>query len=281
MTDASQLFMRNFVATETEFGIISEATAVCKVCGRTFSYHIWGYRHADGTPFGCDKNPRDICEECARERSGRKLMDDYWDGKIAERQEAAHIPALFQSQTLETYRVATKAQEEARAKVYDWAVGKKQNLCVYGARKTGKTHLVCAALRQAMRHDENATALYTTESDLYRAIRETYSKKGMTEREVLAYYSGFGFLAIDEIGRSAWSDADKRILFDLINDRYNNRRHTAVATNLTPESFADKSGGRHIGLGEYLGDAVSRRILETDCALVVCSWAPYGGGVTG
>ena len=99
----------------------------------------------------------------------------------------------------------------------------------------------------------------------------------MSESQVLAYFGDVDYLAIDDMGRSRWTAEESAILMRIINRRYNERKSTAISTNLLLHA-TEQNGKILPGLSDYLGEGVMRR-LEPGRARIITSWKPYQEGV--
>ncbi len=237
---------------------------VCAECGKEFFTTVFNGYHSKET----------LCPECRRARSERDVVEMARMQGMSDRKEEAGIPKRFFDASLENFEVSGSQMAKAVQTCASFAQGVYKNLILTGATGVGKTHLVCAMLNRIMHDQPRKSVRYISEANLYRIIRETYSEK-TSERKALNRLASYDYLAIDEMGRATWSDADKRVLFDLINARYNNASKTIISSNMTPESFVGRDGGTYVGLREYLGEAVARRILDVMCGEIVCSWPKY------
>jgi DNA replication protein DnaC len=155
---------------------------------------------------------------------------------------------------------------------YHLVSGAVTNLFLYGRPGTGKTHLLCASLREAV--FAGHTARFVIEDDLFRMVKETYGgKSSMSESQVLAYFGDVDYLAIDDMGRSRWTPEESAILMRIINRRYNDRKYTAISTNLTPTAIQTTQGTTVVGLDGYLGEGVMRRLEPAH--RIMATWEPY------
>jgi DNA replication protein DnaC len=74
-------------------------------------------------------------------------------------------------------------------------------------------------------------------------------------------YSKVDVLAIDEIGRSSWTEHESQILYEIIDKRDCENRKTVMAGNLTPNEFNQK-----------FDDSFKRKL---GAAEVVCMWSRW------
>lgn len=237
---------------------------VCVNCGKVFRTAVVNSYHSNQT----------LCPDCRRILEGRHISELTMREGLLERKARAGIPNRFMDASLDGFVVSGSNMAHAVEVCGQFVNGVYTNLILTGATGVGKTHLVCATLNKIMAERAGQSVCYISEANLYRIIRETYSEK-TSERKALNRLASYDYLAIDEMGRATWSDADKRVLFDLINARYNNASKTIIASNMTPESFVGRDGSTYVGLRDYLGEAVARRILDVRCGEIVCSWPKY------
>ncbi|MCI5851853.1 MAG: ATP-binding protein [Sutterellaceae bacterium] len=174
------------------------------------------------------------CPECERVRREKEA----WG--------RSGIPARFQGKTFHSYVASTpeeraaKAAAEAYARTLEERLPKGDSLILYGAPGTGKTHLACAIGREAMRLGKSV--LYATFDEIVRNIRSTWGGKG-SEREELAKLTSVDLLIIDEAG--GVDDAGtKRILFSVVNERYQSLRSIVLVTNANMEALRQATGDR-------------------------------------
>ena len=94
--------------------------------------------------------------------------------------------------------------------------------------------------------------------DRYRAIlgcsRGLCQNAEFTEDDVIDRISKIGLLVLDEIGVQKGSDAERRILFSVMDRRLTNKKPTILLTNLPPEALLAL-------LGDRLMDRVSSKCV--------------------
>lgn len=270
---AQEIF--GFQATETQRGIVGKRVSVCEVCHTEYTEPIIARIHQDGTVFDIlpSENCCPVCQMHKRDTEANANYQRQKENDELERlKENASIPPLFFESSFGTYICSSSEQTHAVSACKQYAENNFRNLIVCGPVGTGKTHLACATLNVVIHLHK--TAKYVTEGDIYRMIRNTYGKRGVSESDVIRQFMEPDYLAIDEIARTRWSDAEKVTLTDLIDKRYYTERHTIFVTNLPPESFTDRSGETHPGIDEYLGAAASRR-MRSNSIEVTANWRAY------
>ncbi len=194
--------------------------------------------------------------------------------KMARMIGTAGIPDRFQDRTLGSFDTTEPGQREALRFAEQFAAefsGKHPGRCAvfYGNAGTGKTHLACGIALHIMRK-YNCTAVFTSVSKMARRIREAKSYSAdETESSVILAYSMPHLLIIDEVGLQSGTDAEARSLFDVINERYENRKPTLFLTNLDIPGF-------RAAIGERLFD----RMREDGGEVIAFTWSSKRGKLT-
>jgi DNA replication protein DnaC len=196
----------------------------------------------------------EACSACAG--SGHRLVDKagytYVQGcecqSVARRVALfnhARLPARASTFTFETFLPECEEQQagrnlaEAAARRYR-SDSPSKGFIVAGPVGTGKTHLICAALRH-LTLEAAVPARYVEISFLFSEIRRGFSegRSGLQAIEPLAEVE---VLAIDEIGKGRGSAFEMDTLDELIARRYNSSRTTLFATNFTLAAESGKGG---------------------------------------
>lgn len=183
----------------------------------------------------------------------------------------AGIPERFINRTLDSYIAESEKQKRILGYCRDYAEGfadianTGRSILFLGSPGTGKTHLSIGIALEIMRNGKSA--VFTTASRLLRSIKDTYSKRSeITESQAIAVFTGCDLLIVDEVGVQRGSDYEKDMLFDVINERYENTRPIIILSNL---AIAD--------VREYLGDRVCDRMRENGGKAFVMDWESYRG----
>lgn len=157
------------------------------------------------------------------------------------------IPLRFQNCSFENFK-NTKEKNIALDYVENFPDRKKHgtSLVFCGTTGTGKTHL-SAAMSFYLIQNYQTRVLYTKAFDVLREIKETYNRKSeRTFEQVQKKHAQVDLLIIDEVGVQFGTDTEKQILFEIINERYENLRPTILVTNLALTSLKDFAGDRVI-----------------------------------
>lgn len=137
--------------------------------------------------------------------------------------------------------------------------GEASSLIINGKVGTGKTLLACAIVEQCI---QTRSCRMIRALDMIRNIKSTWSRgTDHSEQEVTNYYSTVRLLVIDEIGVQFGSDAEKMILFDIIDARYQNMLPTVIISNLNLA-----------GISEAIGERVIDRIKEDGGKFIKLDW---------
>ena len=128
-----------------------------------------------------------------------------------------------------------------------------------GPRWTGKTRLAIAVAREALKNHQNV--YYITAFEL--ALEFETAMESRTRMKTLQRFRRYDLLIIDELEKRSESEAENRIVCDLIDWRYRDLRDTLMITNATEEQSATA-----------LGDSITRRLNETGGA-ISCNWKTF------
>lgn len=217
------------------------------------------------------------CPTCSAEagakREARRQVEEHAlkAAQLAKRIQQAGIPERFADRSFADFSATTKGQKKALAFAREYAEGFSSVLetgrCALfvGCVGTGKTHLAAAIAFHVIR--EGRTAVFTTTQRAIRRVKDTW-RRGCdeSESEAIAALSCPDLLVFDEVGVQFGSDAERMILFDILNDRYERRLPTILLSNLD-------AGGVKSCLGERIFD----RLREDGGQLIVFDWGSYRG----
>lgn len=212
-------------------------------------------------------------DEQAAEDSARKVREQAdasrrrWEARIGQ----AGIPERFRDRTLDTYVTETDGQLRALAFARSYAdrfgaSGSEGKSALFiGTPGTGKTHLAIGIALQIMA--EGRTAMFATVMRAIRTIKDTW-RKGAEQSEADAIQALVfpSLLILDEVGVQFGSDAEKLLLFDVLNERYERRRPTILLSNLTAKEVSG-----------YLGERIMDRLREDGGEVIVFDWVSHRG----
>lgn len=220
---------------------------------------------------------RSRCPTCSAEKAAAERKRD--DQAKAQQREydvamlvqRSGVPARFLERTFGDYDPECKAAKMALAVCRRYAddfrsqAERGRSIVLTGGPGTGKTHLACA-IANAVIEAHVARVRFTTVSDMLRRIKETYRKDSeRSESEVIAGFVNCDLLIVDEIGVQIGSEHEKLLLFEVLNQRYQDLQPTILISNLSADE-----------LETFLGHRVMDRYRE--CGVVLAfDWESYRG----
>jgi DNA replication protein DnaC len=167
-----------------------------------------------------------------------------------KRKIAAFIPPRFMECNFDNYNPENYRMQEFLK--FTQAYNFDKNILMVGHTGNGKTHLACAILDKALQI--NKSGLYLP---FYKAVEYKIKKP-----EIFVKALNCDLLVIDEYGVYD-SDFKNNLLFEIINERYNNYCHTIIISNMTITKFK-----------ESIGDPLYSRLRE-NVIVKACDWDDY------
>jgi DNA replication protein DnaC len=242
-------------------------------CPKHGGYLSKGLQFSEGGKVAWSKCPKCGAEEIARqdrEDTEKRKRDaaERW----AKRLDKAAIPARFRDRDFVGFDAVTKEQRAALEFAMDYAAeffdagGIPARSAIFcGKCGTGKTHLAVAVARDIMRRGHSA--LFTSALRMTRAVKETWRRDSpKTETQVVNDFVFPDLLIIDEIGVQFGSDTETQIVFDIINERYEERKPSILISNLMPA-----------GVKQFVGDRVFDRLKEDGGECIAFTWESHRG----
>lgn len=197
------------------------------------------------------------CPKCHEEHLAERAIDEEKARKQEEaknrqaRIKESRMPLEYQSKDFSTFITETESQRNALAMakrfVNGWEKAKAggYGLLFLGGCGTGKTHLACAIMLELMDRYLFVYPRYYKVSEIFSAVRSTYQTGVITnEEEMLKFFSSIQLLVIDEVGIQKGSEAEKRILFSILDNRVTSNKPTILMSNLGPKALAELLGDR-------------------------------------
>ena len=206
-------------------------------------------------------------EQSELERMEREAKAAHRRERIKQISESAGIPRRFRDKTLAGYQASNQGQKRALKIAQRMAESEPDagtSLVFCGKPGTGKTHLACGIANSWLA--ECRPAIFATVLSAVRSIKATYSRESeTTEDRAISRLTGIDLLIMDEVGVQLGTEHEKMLLFEVINERYQQMRATILISNLTQTE-----------LSNYLGDRVMDRFRECG-AVVAFDWDSHRG----
>jgi len=251
-----------FSETQTE-------TRNCEDHGEYESKNLFGGGHWTRCP-KCDELRIERNIEAA-EREKQRQIEERKAEILRRNLSKSGIPERFANRTLESYIATTEEQQYALKFAKDFAAsfaGDKtgQGAVFCGERGTGKTHMAIGVCNEIM-SQHSRSAVFITVQRLIRSVRDTWRRESeKTESDVIKFFTEPDLLVMDEVGIQSGSENEKQILFDLLNERYQQRKSTILLTNLTANECV-----------AFLGERIVDRFREDGGVVIPFIWDSYRG----
>ena len=227
---------------------IRQVKASCPLHGEYLANEVWlggQLKEVSECPecFKLNKAQRAIEEEMARKEETEK-------NRLARIKES-RMPLEYQVKDFSTFITETESQRNALAMakrfVNGWEKAKAggYGLLLLGGCGTGKTHLACAIMLELLVKYACLYPRYYKVTEIFSAVRNTYQQGATTnEEETIKFFSSIQLLVIDEVGVQKGSEAEKRILFSILDNRVTSNKPTILMSNLGPKALAELLGDR-------------------------------------
>lgn len=242
----------------------TKRAAIARTCGQHGQYlatHIFG-EHFTRCPT--------CMEEAAREERARdaRREQEARDSDRRRRLRASGLTGRQLQQTFEAFVADTPDKEKSKSIVQRFATGISAGewaaLLIVGPTGTGKTHLAAAACLKAI--DAGHHAQFLSGGTLGRQVRATWARStDVTEVDLIARWAGVDLLVLDEVGLTAQTEFEERLLHDVVDQRYVAGRPVLITSNLRLDD-----------LRAHLGERCWDRLRENGRA-VVCEWESHRG----
>lgn len=197
-----------------------------------------------------------LCPECKKEFEYREVLG------------RASIPPRYAGKTFDQFKIISKRQRVVFESIKRYSEGFREyrqgGVCQiwHGLHGTGKNHMAVATCIEVAR--QGFTAMILTAAELLQTLRDTYSSKDKTIKDVLPRLVEVDLLFIDEVGRTKATEDANNLFFQAINGRYLNMKPTIIITNLDPDQ-----------LEEHLGPAIYDRLKEGGGSSLFFGWDSF------
>jgi len=129
---------------------------------------------------------------------------------------------------------------------------------------TGKNHLALSIARHVI-NEHQSSALLTTVLRIAREFKSTWSKNAeCSEADVIKRYTQPDLIIIDEVGVQFGSEAEKMILFEVFNTRYESMKPTILISNLALNELTG-----------FIGERVIDRMNDGGGCTLTFTWSSY------
>lgn len=149
----------------------------------------------------------------------------------------------------------------AMEKLIKGRLGQGIMIALIGERGNGKTQLGVELIRTNVHHLKSAR--FCTAAGFYMELKHAYKSSDESEKDVIDRFARYSLLVIDEIGKRSENDWENRLLYELLNRRYNSLKDTVLISN---------HGERE--LRDAIGPSLASRMNESG-GLIECDWNSY------
>lgn len=213
-----------------------------------------------------NKSPCPHCE-VEKEAEEKQKQTEAAYRRMQEKIGKCGIPKRHQACRVHNYNAVTEKQialkNAVKAYIDELFSGSlKRNFVFLGNCGTGKTHLACAIGSAAIH--KGKTVLFSSASEVIRRVQATHKSQHESEFELMNEYARLDLLILDEVGVQYETESAKRIITEIVNDRYNNELPTVFISNLSPAEFA-----------ATMGERAMSRMKQDGCLPFVCDWEDY------
>jgi DNA replication protein DnaC len=251
---------------------VSESNVVeeNRICPAHGGYSVRLFTIAGKSGHGSTRCP--ICQKEAEDR--RKKQDEEQRIRQIEasriaRHERSSIPRRFKTRRFDNYTVENDGQAKAlsicRSYAESWAKvsAAGTGLIFSGRAGAGKTHLACSIAHEVI--EQGGNVQFATVAEVMRQIKSAFAKDSdTTEQKQIDHFSSIQLLILDEVGMDYGTDFNKALIFEILNNRYENMLPTILLTNLDAPALVD-----------YMGERLVDRMREGGGRMVSFTWDSY------
>lgn len=230
--------LQNMQIPQTEKLKFTTEKRTCPIHNKIYEAKIF----EDDTEEGCP-----ICREEKSAELKRKRFEEQnaeWRKEKSEQEKSLQIELCkklnispeFYLSTLDDYKPKTKAQEEAKKAVEEMIKTASGKIILLGSNGAGKTMLASICAR------ELKGRIYTM-YEIATMIRQSYTAKAeKSELEIVRELVELPFLAIDEVGRIANSEAVQNWFSFILDKRHTRKLPTIIIGNLHFKKDCEQGG---------------------------------------
>lgn len=169
---------------------------------------------------------------------------------IRDKLDFAELPEAFKDIELSKLTLSAYRTPEAKEKVrkcaavikyyldnFDTMLGEGMGLYIFGSVKgSGKTHMIAAIANEIIRKKRKSVK-FATSLQILSEIKATWDIKDKAESKLLSDLSRVPVLIIDDFGTENVKDWVQERFYQIINERYMNRKITMFTSNYSLESI--------------------------------------------
>lgn len=262
-----------------------EREEICEKHGKFISKNVFSKVWSKCPVCTAETAKREAQEAEAAELREKSMR---WSSRVSD----AGIPVRFNNRTLENYVV----EHDGHRRVLKFAQGYVDgfssvvqsgvSFVLSGGVGSGKCHLACGIAIELMKR--NRTVLFRTMDLIIMRLRSGMNHKSEKNQiDLIAEMVFPDLLIIDEVGLKLGATEDElRLLFLIINERYNARKPMLLITNLNARKSIEGIGGQTFinEIKQFLGDRIYDRLSEDGGKIIGFDWESYrkkaqlGGG---
>jgi DNA replication protein DnaC len=197
--------------------------------------------------FDYDKWLRDLIQKNEEEAKKELAMRE-----IKKREELINNSGLgkrFRKRTFERFEI-NKHNQEAYNKSLDFAENftkKEKGLIFVGPYGTGKTHLAAAIANYLIKN--LYSVVFGNITNIITKIKSTYNKDSdLSERDIIDILSNVDLLILDDLGKENTTENTSTLIYQIINNRYEDEKPILVTTNLKSNELARKLGEKGLAI---------------------------------
>ncbi len=244
---------------------IDKKTQICSKCGEEFEAHIG---KVAGINIDLSRNKCPTCRKLLYEQELRDEAESKYR-EIANKREQwrkeCGIPMRFMDSRFDKFnqkvdKGIVKAWQECKDFAETFAIRRPQNsrsmvLFSNDIWGVGKTYLVCSIAHAILDKWNNETSYcpvyFVSEPKLFLRVRSTFNRtpngeaKHETEEDIYRQLTKVPLLILDDVGKEEVSDPRfvQRVLFSIIDGRYQNMLPIVITANLNPDQLDNHLGG--------------------------------------
>lgn len=201
------------------------------------------------------------CPECIKNMIAKETLAEIENNRLDSAKTALEsvlkrgsIPEAYRDKSFDNFNAYNPALVDAlnRCKRFadNFQQAKKQNThgVFLGGTGVGKTHLAIAIVRRVI--ELGYTSMFIKMADIIQVVKESWSKKNVSEKEVLHNFIDIDLLVIDECGITS-NDVEREKLFYIVDKRYESGRPVIIISNEIED------------LKKKIGDRVVSRLFES------------------